>query len=320
MNNFALAALVLIIESFVGYPQALDRLIGHPVQWIGKLIIYIDDGLNDPEVEPAENRRHGILAITLVCAAVGIPSWLLSKTLSQYSYGWVLNVLIATAFVAQKSLRDHVSAVDRALGNSLAAARLEVAKIVGRDPEALDENGIAKAALESLAENTADGITAPIFWYALLGLPGLVIYKAINTADSMIGHKSEKYLHFGWAAAKLDDLVNLPASRLTGLMFAAAAWINSKADAQNALKSMWRDAGKHQSPNAGWPEAAMAGALDVRFGGPRSYNGETVELPYMGDGSKNITPAEIGLGLDLYDRALSVLLLTAVLLAMVLSL
>ena len=320
MNNFALAALVLVIESFVGYPQALNKLIGHPVQWIGKLITYIDDGLNDSEVDAAQNRRHGILAVILLSSAVGIPTWILAKTLSQYSYGWVLNVAIATAFIAQKSLRDHVSAVDRALGISLPAARLVVAKIVGRDPEALDENGIAKAALESLAENTADGITAPIFWYALLGLPGLVIYKAINTADSMIGHRSEKYLHFGWAAAKLDDLVNLPASRLTGLMFAAAAWINSKSAAQNALQSMWADAGKHQSPNAGWPEAAMAGALDVRFGGPRSYDGETVELPYMGDGSKDITPATIAQGLELYDRALSVLLVTAVLLAMALSL
>ncbi len=319
MNNFALAALVLVIESFVGYPQALNKLIGHPVQWIGKLITYIDDGLNDSEVEPAQNRRHGILAILLLCAAVGIPSWILSKTLSQYSYGWVINVAIATAFIAQKSLRDHVSAVDRALGISLPAARLEVAKIVGRDPEALDEDGIAKAALESLAENTADGITAPILWYALLGLPALVIYKAINTADSMIGHKSEKYLHFGWAAAKLDDLVNLPASRLTGLMFAAAAWINSKSDAQRALNSMWRDAGKHQSPNAGWPEAAMAGALNVRFGGPRSYDGETVELPFMGNGS-DVEPKEIARGLELYDRSLSVLLVTAVLLAMALSL
>lgn len=319
MNNFALAALVLVIESFVGYPQAVNKLIGHPVQWIGKLITYIDDGLNDPEVDAAQNRRHGILAIILLCAAVGIPAWLLAKTLSQYSYGWVINVAIATAFIAQKSLRDHVSAVDRALGISLPAACAEVAKIVGRDVQVLDENGIAKAALESLAENTADGITAPIFWYALLGLPGLMIYKAINTADSMIGHKNEKYLNFGWAAAKLDDLVNLPASRLTGLMFAAAAWISSKSDAQNTLKSMWRDAGKHQSPNAGWPEAAMAGALDVRFGGPRSYDGESVELPYMGDGS-DVEPKDIARGLELYDRALIVLLVTAVLLAMALSL
>lgn len=319
MNTFALAALILVIENFVGYPPALQKLIGHPVEWIGKLINYIDEGLNDPEVSPDQNRRHGILAIILLCAAVGIPSWILAKTLSQYSYGWVINVVLATGLIAQKSLRDHVTAVERALSVSITAARAEVRKIVGRDPEMLDENGVAKAALESLAENTADGITAPIFWYALLGLPGLVVYKAINTADSMIGHKSEKYLNFGWAAAKLDDLVNLPASRFTGLMFAAAAWTNSKLDAQNALRTMWRDAGKHQSPNAGWPEAAMAGALGVRFGGPRQYNGELVDLPYMGDGS-DVERADISRGLELFDRALIVLLVTAVVLAMGLSL
>jgi adenosylcobinamide-phosphate synthase len=319
MIGFGLAALVLVFENFMGYPAALQKRIGHPVQWIGKLITFIDDGLNDSEVSPQQNRRHGILAVILLIGAVGIPTYILAKTLSQIPYGWVINVLIATAFIAQKSLRDHVTAVDRALAKSITSARHEVAKIVGRDPQTLDENGIAKAALESLAENTADGITAPIFWYAILGLPGLVVYKAINTADSMIGHKSEKYLNFGWAAAKLDDLVNLPASRLTGLMFAASAWINSKADAKNALTTMWRDAGKHQSPNAGWPEAAMAGALGVRFGGPRQYNGEMVDLPFMGDG-REVTPKDIARGLSIYDHGLIVLLVTSVLLAMVLSL
>jgi adenosylcobinamide-phosphate synthase len=318
MSNFALAALVLVVENFAGYPPALFNLIGHPVQWVGKLISFLDEGLNDPDVPPDQNRRHGILAIILLCGAVGVPAWILAKTLSQFSWGWVFNVLLATAFVAQKSMRDHVAAVERALNTSLFAGRKEVAKIVGRDPETLTENGVAKAALESLAENTADGIVAPIFWYATLGLPGLVIYKAINTADSMIGHKSEKYLYFGWAAAKLDDLVNLPASRLTGLLFATAAWLTSKAAAQSALNAMWRDARKHQSPNAGWPEAAMAGALNLRFGGPRKYDGESVDLPYMGNGH-DVEPKDIRRGLELYDSALIGLLLTAVLLAMVLS-
>jgi adenosylcobinamide-phosphate synthase len=318
MNSFALAALVLAIEGFVGYPQALYKFIGHPVEWIGKLISFLDDGLNDPDQDKSEVRAQGVFAIVILCVAVGIPAWLISKTLAGISYGWIVNVLLATAFVAQKSLRDHVSAVHRALSASLPAARQAVGKIVGRDPDTLDESGIAKAALESLAENTADGITAPIFWYALLGLPGLVIYKAINTADSMIGHKSEKYLHFGWAAAKLDDLVNLPASRLTGLLFAAAAWLTSKKSAQSSLRSMWRDAGKHQSPNAGWPEAAMAGAIGLRFGGPRNYDGELVDLPYMGDGRETLTADDIGKGVELYDRAMIVLLITAVLLAMAL--
>ncbi len=319
MNSFTLACFVLVIEMFIGYPPALFKLAGHPVQWIGKLIAFIDDGLNDAEASPQQNRVYGVLAVVLLIATVGIPTWIVTKILAQFSYGWAINVIIATAFIAQKSLRDHVNNVDRALGNSLSAARIAVAKIVGRDPQALDENGVAKAALESLAENTADGITAPIFWYMLLGLPGLVIYKAINTADSMIGHKSEKYLNFGWATAKLDDVLNLPASRLTGLIFAASACLNSKHDAQNALSSMWRDASKHQSPNAGWPEAAMAGALGLRFGGPRRYQGVPVEVAYMGNG-RDAQPKDIARGLTLYDHALIILLVTAVLLAMALSL
>jgi adenosylcobinamide-phosphate synthase len=318
MNSLALAALVLLVEGFVGYPPALYKLIGHPVEWIGKLITYLDDSLNDSKAPGDSQRQQGILALALLCIAVGLPAWIIAKLLAQFSYGWIVNVALATAFVAQKSLRDHVSAVSRALGQSLDAAQKEVGKIVGRDPEALDESGISKAALESLAENTADGITAPIFWYALAGLPGLVIYKAINTADSMIGHKSKKHLHFGWAAAKFDDLINLPASRITGLLFAAAAWITSKENAKSALRSMWRDAGKHQSPNAGWPEAAMAGALNLRFGGPRKYNEELVDLPFMGDGREVVTPADIGRGIEIYDRAMVILLVSFVLLAMVL--
>ncbi len=318
MNNFALAALALVVENFVGYPQTLYKLAGHPVEWIGKLIAYLDEGLNDPDAEADEQRNQGIIAIIVLCLAVGIPAIVAAKILNAIPYGWIINVALATTMIAQKSLRDHVSAVAHALPQSLSAARTEVAKIVGRDPHTLDESGIAKAALESLAENTADGITAPIFWYAVAGLPGIVIYKAINTADSMIGHKSEKYLHFGWAAAKLDDLVNLPASRLTGLAFAAAAWFISKANAKVALTSMWRDAGKHQSPNAGWPEAAMAGALGLKFGGPRQYDGEMVELPYMGNGRTQMTASDINKGLELYDRALLILLGAAVALAMIL--
>ena len=318
MNHFAMAAIALVIEYFVGYPQSLQRLIGHPVEWIGKLIAYLDEGLNDPDAEDTEQRNHGIFAIAALCIAVGIPAYAIEKLLFTFQYGWAINVLMATAFIAQKSLRDHVSAVARTLPQSIIEARKEVAKIVGRDPSNLDESGIAKAALESLAENTADGITAPIFWFAIAGLPGIVIYKAINTADSMIGHKSEKYLHFGWAAAKLDDLVNLPASRLTGLMFAGAAWFKSKARSQAALNAMWRDSNKHQSPNAGWPEAAMAGALDLKFGGPRQYDGEMVELPYMGDGRGQINAGDIDKGLELYDRALLILLAVAALLAMIL--
>ncbi len=318
MNHFIMAAFAMVIEYFVGYPQSLQRAIGHPVEWIGKLIAYLDEGLNDPDSEAGDQRNHGIFAVVAFCIAVGVPTFLVEKILLSFHYGWIVNILLATAFIAQKSLRDHVTAVARTLPQSILSARAEVAKIVGRDPTTLDESGIAKAALESLAENTADGITAPVLWFAVAGLPGIVIYKAINTADSMIGHKSEKYLHFGWAAAKLDDLVNLPASRLTGLMFAAAALFKSKTRAQSALNAMWRDAGKHQSPNAGWPEAAMAGALDLKFGGPRQYDGEMVQLPYMGDGRAQMNALDIDKGLELYDHALFILMAAVALLALAL--
>lgn len=308
MNQFALAALALVVENFVGYPPALFARIGHPVQWIGKLIAYLDEGLNDPDAVDSAQRYQGGFAVFALCLAVGLPALIIAKILGAVPYGWVINVALASTMIAQKSLRDHVRAVTNALPQSLSAARTEVSKIVGRDPSNLNESGIAKAALESLAENTADGITAPLFWYAVAGLPGIAIYKAINTADSMIGHKNEKYLHFGWAAAKLDDLVNLPASRLTGLAFAVAAWFTSKSDAQNALTAMWRDARKHNSPNAGWPEAAMAGALGLTFGGPRAYDGEMVDLPTMGHGRSEMTVKDIHRGLEIYDRALLILL------------
>jgi adenosylcobinamide-phosphate synthase len=318
MNQFAMAALALIVENFVGYPPALFQRIGHPVQWIGKLIAYLDEGLNDPEADDSTQRYQGGFAVFALCLAGGLPAFIIAKILGAIPYGWVVNVALATTLLAQKSLRDHVRAIANALPQSLPAARIEVAKIVGRDPQNLDESGIAKATLESLAENTADGITAPLFWYAVAGLPGLVIYKAINTADSMIGHKSQKYLHFGWATAKLDDLVNLPASRLTGLAFAAAAWFTSKTQAKAALAAMWRDARKHQSPNAGWPEAAMAGALGVKFGGPRAYHDQMVELPTIGDGRSDITARDIERGLELYDRALLILLALTLALALAL--
>jgi adenosylcobinamide-phosphate synthase len=181
--------------------------------------------------------------------------------------------------------------------------------IVGRDLPQLDESGVTKAALESLAENTSDGIVAPVLWYALLGLPGIVMYKAINTADSMIGHRSERYIYFGWAAARLDDLVNLPASRLTGLLFAGATAWTDRERGKVAWHAMWRDAPKHNSPNAGWPESALAASLGVKFGGPRSYQGQLVNLPWMGEGRETLNRDDIRKGLRLYGTAMTFLLL-----------
>jgi adenosylcobinamide-phosphate synthase len=304
--NFAAAAATLLIERLTGYPKPLYRTTGHPVEWMGRLVTLLDNALNDPEKAAAEVRLRGVLCLLIlltVALSVSLVLHLLARALPA---GWLAEALLAVPLLAQHSLREHVSDVVRALDNSIGQARTAVSMIVGRDPASLDESGISRAALESLAENTSDGIVAPALWLAIGGLPGIVLYKAINTADSMIGHRSPRYLKFGWAAARLDDLVNLPASRLTGILFAAAAWTGSRRT-RAALDAMWRDAPNHVSPNAGWPEAALAGALGIQLGGPRSYDGRTVDLAAMGDGRSELDRDDIRRGLRLYDRAMTLL-------------
>ncbi|MBM3519292.1 MAG: cobalamin biosynthesis protein CobD [Alphaproteobacteria bacterium] len=311
---FAALCIALILERLVGYPQPLHRLIGHPVEWAGRLIELLDRSLNRPEAPPEKGRQRGIAALAILLAAAFAAAWLVAKLLALFPFGVLLEAIVASAFLAQHSLRQHVAAVGSGLNQSLEAGRRAVAHIVGRDPAGLEEQGVARGALESLAENTSDGVVAPALWYGLLGLPGLVLYKAINTADSMIGHRDARHLHFGWAAARLDDLVNLPASRLTALLFGLASGPKWSA----VLRAALRDGPKHNSPNAGWPEAALATALGLRLGGPRDYDGETVDLPEMGDGNRGPVPADIARGLRLYGRALTLLLALAAL-AVVLS-
>lgn len=298
------AAAACLIERYFGYPAALFRLFGHPVQWMGDLIAWLDATLNTKPDDEVEGLLRGGLALVLLLASTALPAYILQDLLNDVPGGAVINILIATVFIAQKSMQNHVANVSRALSGSLVSARTEVSKIVGRETRDLDESGVAKAALESLAENTSDGIVAPVLWYALLGLPGIIAYKAINTADSMIGHKSHRHLFFGFCAAKLDDLVNLPASRLSALFFAGAAWLASSENGKRAWVSALRDAHQHRSPNAGWPEAAMAGALGLRFGGPRSYEDGMVDLAWMGDGRDVLTRSDIDAGLNLYSRSL----------------
>ena len=318
MSTLTLAAIAILIERIVGYPSVLQKTIGHPVEWFGLLIDSAEKHFNLAPNNQIQGRLRGAIALVLILLFTALPAWLVSQVLGRFTGGPLIEALLATTLIAQKSLRQHVLDVYRALSNSLQDGRHAVAKIVGRETRSLDESGVAKAALESLAENTADGIVAPVFWFALLGLPGLVAYKVINTADSMIGHKSDRHLHFGYAAAKLDDLVNLPASRLTALFFAGAALFSSPQAAKAALTATWRDAGKHRSPNAGWPESAMAGALDLKFGGPRFYDGEIVDLPFLGHGREQLTRHDIDSGLKLYGRALWIMLGLVVLLAIAL--
>jgi adenosylcobinamide-phosphate synthase len=310
---FAATALALLIERFAGYPDFLSHRIGHPVEWMGRLITWLDSRLN-PESKPG-SRLTGAVALLALLLVTGSLALTVALLLRKLPYGWIAEAIMATPFLAQKSLGDHVRAVADRLDASLEQGRAAVACIVGRDPQALDRSGVSRAALESLGENASDGIVAPVFWFALLGLPGIVLYKAINTADSMIGHKSPRYLSFGWAAARLDDLVNLPSSRLTGLIFALAAAFSSLERAKNAIAAMARDAHRHVSPNAGWPESALAGALGLRLGGPRSYGGRPVDLATMGDGRSDLDAGDIRDGLKLYGRALSLLTALCVALA-----
>ena len=310
-------SLALLLERFAGFPKPLQEKIGHPVEWIGALLTKIEALLNIQDIEPLQGKIRGSTALLLLVVTVAVPILLVSWFSTQFAFGWVVNALLATPLIAQHSLRKHVKAVSKGLNSSLDDGRSAVSRIVGRDPANLDESGVARAALESLAENTSDGIVAPVFWYALLGLPGIAIYKVINTADSMIGHKSERYLHFGWAAARLDDLVNLPASRLTGLLFAMTAAIGERGKGQAALGAMWRDASKHQSPNAGWPESAFAAALGIKLGGPRSYEGVRVDLPWMGDGREELNRSDIEQGLRFFGSAMTLLFGLALLLALI---
>jgi adenosylcobinamide-phosphate synthase len=317
MITFA-PALAALIERFIGYPAALQNAIRHPVQWIGDVIKLADEKLNSDPENAIPSKLMGAASVIAIIALFAIPAWIIQSLLAHLPFSILWQALISTPFIAQKSMREHVQAVDRGLSSSLADGRKAVAMIVGRDTSHLDESDITRAALESLAENTADGIVAPLFWFAILGLPGIVAYKVINTADSMIGHMSTQHRHFGFFAAKLDDVVNLPASRLTGLFFAAAALFKSTSAAQESLTSMWEDASKHRSPNAGWPEAAMAGALGVKFGGPRAYEGEWLDLAWMGDGRENLARTDIASGLKLYDHALWIMTVLLAVLAVVL--
>lgn len=305
------ALLALILERLVGYPNALVARLGHPVIWMGRLISLLDTRLNN------RTRGRGVLALLLLLAATALVTVPIAWALRSIPFGWVLEAILATTLLAQKSLRDAVRAVAVALTRSLPEGRTAVSHIVGRDPQVLDEAGVARAAIESLAESTSDGVIAPLFFLILGGLPGIALYKAVNTADSMIGHKTERHLQFGWAAARFDDLLNLIPARLTALLIAGAAFFVKGAHPETAWSTALSDGKKHESPNAGWPEAAFAGALEFRLGGPRSYEGQVVALPSFGSGRADLGPGDIERALKLYAATLNVALAVTGLLALV---
>jgi adenosylcobinamide-phosphate synthase len=300
--SIVVTLLALMVEATLGYPKAVFAAIGHPVTWIGRLIGFLDRTLNLGS--DVSRRCAGFIAIILIVAISAAIAWAIESILLLVPFGFVAVAVLASSLLAQRSLEDHVARVADALErDGLVGGRRAVAQIVGRDPDALDEAGVARAAIESLAENFSDGIVAPVLWLAVGGLAGGVAYKAINTADSMIGHRTARYKEFGFATARLDDLVNLPASRLSALLIVLAATFTGNASASGAWRAVWRDAQKHRSPNAGWPEAAMAGALGLSLAGPRVYGSIVVEDATMGDGRREANAQDIRAALALYQRA-----------------
>ena len=297
-------ALGLVLDAIFGEPEWLWRRIPHPAVSFGRVIDWLEGLLN----QGANRRAKGALAVLALVVAVGLPAWLLSWDI----FLGVFEVLGAAVLLAQRSLVDHVGAVAAALRVSLAEGRGAVARIVGRDPETLDRAGVARAAIESAAENFSDGVVAPVFWFLVGGLPGIAIYKAVNTADSMIGHRSERYAEFGWAAARLDDVLNWIPARLAGGLICLVG------GGRGALEVMLRDAGLHKSPSAGWPEAATAASLEVALAGPRVYRGVVTDDPYLNAGGRREAgPADIEAAVRLIWRAWGAVLALALLAALV---
>jgi adenosylcobinamide-phosphate synthase len=305
MSFAGLMLTALVIEAVMGWPKWLHARIAHPVVWLGGLIAILDQALNRPQMPCFVRYGFGAASAILVIAVATGAAWAIALFAPPGALGFALEAIFAASLVAGRSLYDHVAAVAAPLaGGDLASARASVAMIVGRDPAALDEAGVARAALESLAENTSDGVVAPVVWGVLFGLPGLAAYKAINTLDSMIGHRTPRHQAFGGFAARLDDLANLFPARITGMLFVVVS------GEIHALAVMFRDGAKHRSPNAGWPEAAMAGALRVRLSGPRMYDGAAKNEPWLNASALDPDAETIKNGLRLYLRAMGAMALT----------
>jgi adenosylcobinamide-phosphate synthase len=285
--------LALVVDWLIGDPPWLYRRLPHPVALIGRAVGGFEALWLDEEAQPATLRRRGALATLAVTSGSAAIGWALQILCLRVPLGWIWLGLLMSTLLAARGLARHVRAVADGLEGGLLDGRRAVAHIVGRDPESLDDPAVARAAIESTAENFSDGVVAPLLWGALLGLPGMLAYKAINTLDSMIGHRSPRFLHFGRSAARADDAVNWPAARLAALLILAVAFFLRRADARAGWRAVRRDARRHRSPNAGWPEAAMAGALGLKLAGPRRYGGELVEDAWMGDGRAAATPADI---------------------------
>ena len=300
----AILLLALAIDLAFGEMAVVFRFLPHPVVIVGRAIGFFDRRLNRETRSDAARQFRGAITVIVVAGAAAAVGWAISEYLRVVHYSWAIEALLVAVLLAQRSLFEHAAAVGRALQtDGLQGGRAAVAKIAGRDPESLDEYGVARAAIESLFENFSAGVIAPGFWYLLFGLPGLFAYKTASTLDSMIGHRSPKYLAFGWAAARFDDALNWIPARLTALLIWLAALVLPGAQAGAAVRATLGDARKHRSPNAGWPEAAAAGALGLALGGPRRYLDTVMSEPWLGSGRARATIVDIGTALRLYLAA-----------------
>ncbi len=306
-GHILVVILALAFDALIGDPDRIWRKFPHPVVWMGRAVGFFDRVWNRESWSFRQRQVAGALAAALLACGAAILGILIERGAQQIPFGSFALALVASIFIAQRSLYEHVARVrDAFTEGRLESARRAVAMIVGRDPQQLDEAGVCRAAIESCAENFSDGVVAPVFWLAVLGLPGLLVYKIVNTADSMIGHRSARHEAFGWASARLDDVLNLIPARISGLLvvFAAGA---GQGSIRRAFGIMTRDARNHRSPNAGWPESAMAGALDLALVGPRRYGTREVIDPFLNpQGSMQAVPRDIA-------RSLRILLAACVL-------
>ncbi|UWP98701.1 adenosylcobinamide-phosphate synthase CbiB [Aliiroseovarius crassostreae] len=296
--------LAMLLDAIFGEPDWAWKRLPHPAVLMGRLIGWADESFNRGE----GRILRGTAVMLVLCAGAGLLGW----AVPHLPFGGLWEMLLAAILIAQKSLAQHVQAVADGLRQSLFHGRQAVSMIVGRDTSEMPAPAIARGAIESAAENFSDGVVAPIFWFAVAGLPGLMVYKMVNTADSMIGYRTEKHEEFGKFAARLDDVLNWVPARLSALVFILARrnWA--------AWDIIRRDAPLHRSPNAGWPEAAMAASLNVALSGPRSYEGELRDFPWVNeDGAQEIGPKEVDQAVHMLWSAWWVLLAIAIFLALV---
>ncbi|WP_282158955.1 adenosylcobinamide-phosphate synthase CbiB [Shimia thalassica] len=278
MSTAVILSIALTLDALLGEPRWLWNRVTHPAILMGRVIGKADTRVNTGDAA----KLMGILVIAALVAGMWCLGWVVSL------FGWLPQVIIVAILLAQKSLVQHVQAVADALRISLGDGRRAVAMIVSRDTAHMDQSEVSRSAIESAAENLSDGVIAPAFWFLVGGLPGILIYKIVNTADSMIGYRTPRHEQFGWAAARLDDVLNWIPARLTAVLIAATH------HGLNALGDIRADAAKHRSPNAGWPESAMARALNAAIAGPRAYDGEMRDFPYVyPNGRRTLGPDDV---------------------------